>query len=314
MVVERARILSILVFLFVLGVVLEIVSPRFFESGNLQNILVNISYLAIASLGMMLVLLTGEIDISVGAILGVTSTLAALSSKAGLPIPLVFLVSLVSGSLLGLINGLLVTQLKIHSIIVTLGTMYAFRGALLYYTKGAWIYNMPKSFSQVGLGHFLGVPNPIWAMILTLVLGAWVLSQTPWGRSLYAVGSNREAARLSGISTSRVVLSAFIANGALVGLAAMFFATRFAAIQSSTGEGFEFLVITAVVVGGIDIFGGSGHVLGAALGALLIGVADTAFVFLRISAYWEQAFQGLVILLAVALDNLRFRRRLGGGP
>ncbi len=187
--------------------------------------------------------------------------------------------------------------------------MYAFHGALLYVTHGAWIYNLPQSFNNVGLGAFLGIPHPIWAMLIMLLVGAWVLSQTSWGRALYAVGSNPEAARLSGIRVKQILLGAFIVNGALVGLATMFFATRFSSIQSSTGIGFEFQVITVVLIGGVNIFGGSGRVLGVALGALLIGLADNAFVFLRISAYWVEAFQGIIILLAVSLDNLRLRRR-----
>ena len=306
---SNARELSLLVFLLVLAGILAVFAPRFFASKNLVDILVNMSYLAIAALGMLFVILTGQIDISVGAILGVCSTLAAVSAKAGIPILVVFLISIAAGALLGGLNGLISTQFRIHSIIVTLGTLYAYRGALILVTQGAWIYNLPASFNQVGLGHILGIPNPIWAMALVLVVGTVVLRYTTWGRSLYAIGSNTEAARLAGIPVRWVLLGAFAANGALVGLATMFFATRFSAIQSTTGSGFEFVVITAVLVGGANIFGGTGRLLGVAMGALLLGLADSAFVFLKISSYWVQAFQGFVILLAVSLDNLKLRRR-----
>ncbi|PZA05746.1 MULTISPECIES: ABC transporter permease [unclassified Meiothermus] len=309
MYVDRGRQISIAVFLLALAGVLLAAAPSFFSLGNFKDILVNISYVAIAALGMMMVILTGQIDISVGAILSICSTLAATASKAGLPLGAVFLISIGAGAALGLVNGLLVTRFKIHSIIVTLGTLSVFRGALIYFTKGAWIYQLPEDFRRVGLGTFLGIPYPIWALALVLLLGAWVLSSTPWGRALYAVGSNPEAARLSGIRVPFVQASAFVACGALVGLATMFYATRFSTIQSNTGQGFEFLVITAVVVGGVNVFGGSGTVLGVALGALLVGVTGTALTFLRISAYWEQALQGLFILLAVAFDAVRAQRR-----
>lgn len=306
---RNSREVSLVVFLGGLAVVLLIFAPRFFSSTNLVDILVNMSYLAIAALGMLFIILTGQIDISVGAILGVCSTLAGVSAKAGLPIVLVFFVAILAGAILGAFNGLVSTQFRIHSIIVTLATLYAFRGALILVTQGAWIYNLPPSFNEVGLGHILGIPNPIWAMALVLAVGSLVLRYTTWGRSLYAIGSNVEAARLAGIPVRGVLLGAFVANGALVGLATMFFATRFSAIQSTTGSGFEFVVITAVLVGGANIFGGSGRLSGVALGALVLGLADSAFVFLKISSYWVQAFQGFVILLAVSLDNLQIQRR-----
>lgn len=316
MYVDRGRQISIAVFLLALAGVLLAASPSFFSLGNFKDILVNISYVAIAAVGMMMVILTGQIDISVGATLSICSTLAATASKSGLPLGVVFLISIGAGAALGLVNGLLVTRFKIHSIIVTLGTLSIFRGALIYFTKGAWIYQLPEDFRRVGLGTFLGIPYPIWAMAVVLLAGAWVLSATPWGRALYAVGSNPEAARLSGIRVPFVQASVFVVCGALVGLATMFYATRFSTIQSNTGQGFEFLVITAVVVGGTNIFGGAGTVLGVALGALLVGVTGTALTFLKISAYWEQALQGLFILLAVAFDAVRSRRhhtRTGGG-
>jgi ribose/xylose/arabinose/galactoside ABC-type transport system permease subunit len=309
MYVDRGRELSILAFLALILLVLAVAAPGFFSADNLLTALVNASYIAIAALGMTFVVLTGQPDISVGSILAICSTVAALASKADLPIPLVFALAMGVGAALGLVNGLLVNALKIHAIIVTLGTMGIFRGALIYVTQGAWIYDLPASFRNVSLGSFLGLPNPIWAMIITLLIGAWVLRQTAWGRALYAVGSNPEAARLSGIRVPWITLSAFALNGALVGLAAMFYASRFSTIQSNTGVGFEFLVITAVVVGGIHIFGGSGTVVGMALGALLVSITGTVLTFLHISAYWERTLHGLFILLAVGFGVLRERQR-----
>jgi rhamnose transport system permease protein len=309
MFVDREREISIAVFLLVLAAVLAFFAPNFFSTGNFRSILINTSYIAIAAFGGMLAILTGQPDISVGSILAVCSVVAGLLSKAGVPVPLVFLSSVAIGLLLGLVNGLLVTRLHVHSIIVTLGTLGIYRGALLYFTDGAWVYDLPRNFRLIGLGTLAGIPNPIWIAVLTLFLGSLVLRHTAWGRSLYAVGSNSEAARLAGIRTPFMIASALAANGAVVGVAAMVYSTRFSTIQSNVGSGFEFLVITAVVVGGAHIFGGSGTVLGVALGALLVGVTGTVLVFLDISAYWERTLHGLFILAAVSFGVVRARQR-----
>lgn len=310
MYVDRGRELSIVFFLGVLGIVLAVFAPGFYNPKNASDILVNISYITIAAIGMTAVILTAQIDISVGAILAACSTVAGLSAKADVPIPLVFLYAIATGAAIGLVNGLLVAYARIPSIIVTLGTLSVIRGVIILVTGGTWIYDLPANFRAVGTGTTLGLPNPVWLMLLTLLAGAFVFSHTRWGRSLYAVGSNPAAARLAGINVERTYISVFVLVGALVGLATMAFATRFTTVQSNTGQGFEFLVITAVVVGGTNIFGGSGTAFGSFLGALLVGVTGTALTFLHASAYWEQALQGLFILLAVALDAARRRGAL----
>lgn len=309
MYIDRSREVSIAVFLGVIALVLLVFAPNFFSVGNLEDILVNTSYVAIAALGGMLAILTGQPDISVGSILAICAITAGTLSKMGMPIALVFLIACGVGATLGLINGLLVTRLGIHSIIVTLGTLSIYRGVLLFVTGGAWVYDLPPDFRQVGLGSVLGIENPIWMAALTLLIGSFVLRNTAWGRSLYAVGSSEEAARLSGVKTANVITSAFTVNGALVGVAAMVFAPRFSTVQSNIGTGFEFLVITAVVVGGVHIFGGSGTVVGVALGSLLVGITGTVLVFLEISAFWEQTLHGLFILLAVGFGVFQAQRR-----
>lgn len=309
MYVDRARQLSILGFLLLLSLALSLYAPNFFQLQNLEDILVNTSYLSVAAIGMMLVILTGQIDLSVGSILAICSTVAALASKAGMPIWAVFALALGLGASLGLFNGLLVTGLRVHSLIVTLGTMSLYRGALIYFTQGDWIYDLPSDFRAVGLGRFLGVPIPIWIALLTAVLMSWLLTRIPWGRGLYAVGSNPMAARLTGLQPSRILLAAFTVNGLLVGLSSMLYATRFSAIQSNTGIGFELLVIAATVVGGANIFGGSGTVLGVMLGALLMSTIGTTLTFFRVSSFWEPTLRGFFILLAVAFDTLRGYRR-----
>ena len=309
MYVDRGREISIAVFLAVIGLVLLVFAPGFFEVGNFRTLLVSTSYIAIGAFGAMLAILTGQPDISVGSILAVCAFVSGSMAVAGVPIFLCVLASVGIGALLGLVNGLLVTGLNIHAIIVTLGTLTIYRGSLLYFTGGRWVYDLPPGYRAIGLGDVFGIPNPIWIATLTLLIGAWVLRNTAWGRGLYAVGSNAEAARLSGIGPRRMLITAFVANGALVGLATLVLATRFSTIQSNVGTGFEFLVITAVVVGGAHIFGGSGTVVGITLGALLVGITGTVLVFLEISAFWERTLHGLFILLAVGYGVLRERRR-----
>lgn len=313
MYVDRGRELSILVFLAAIAAVLAVLAPSFFNLGNVTNIFVYASYVAIGALGQMAVVLTGQPDISVGSILAVCAMSAGHLAKAGVPLPAVIVATLAIGAVLGLINGLLVTRLGIHSIIVTLGTLGIYRGAMLFFTGGSWVYDLPPEFRMIALGRVAGVPNPIWIAALTMLAFSVVLRHTAWGRSLYAVGSSGEAARLSGLNAPRILLSAFALNGALVGLASLVFATRFSTIQSNIGTGYEFLVITAVVVGGAHIFGGSGTVTGVALGSILVGITGTVLVFLEISAFWERSLHGLFILLAVSFDVVRSQwRRLRG--
>ena len=313
MYVDRGRELSIVVFLVAIGAVLLVLAPSFFDASNLNNVLVNASYVAIGALGQMAVVLTGQPDISVGSILAVCAMSAGAMAKTGMPLVAVILLTILIGTGLGLINGFLVTRLKIHSIIVTLGTLGIYRGALLFFTGGAWVYDLPADFRWIALGTVLGVDNPIWIAALVILAFAFVLTRTAWGRSLYAVGSNEEAARLSGLNVNRVLIGAFALNGALVAIAAMVYATRFATIQSNIGTGYEFLVITAVVVGGAHIFGGSGTVFGVTLGAVLVAITGTVLVFLEVSAFWERSLHGVFILLAVGFDVLRTRFRRGRG-
>jgi rhamnose transport system permease protein len=306
--VRASRELSVAAFLVFLGVILAVFAPGFYNTSNALNLLVNMSYLMIAAVGMTAVILTGQIDISVGAILAACATVAGYSAKAGVPIPAVFFLAVLTGAALGAINGSLVAYVRVHSIVVTLATLAVIRGAIILITGGSWIYDLPANFRAVGTGTFLGLPIPVWLMAGATLLGWYLLSHTRWGRSVYALGSSPEAARLAGIPVRWTQLSVFIFQGALVGVATMAFATRFTTIQSNTGSGFEFLVITAVVVGGTNIFGGSGTLLGTFLGALLVSVTGTTLTFLRISAFWEGALQGLFILVSVTLDAIRSRR------
>ena len=309
---DRTREVAILSFIAVLGLILAAFAPSFFSAKNGSDILINITVVTIAAIGMTAVVLTGQIDISIGAQLAAISTAVALLAKAGMPIGWAFLMGALIGVGFGLVNGLLVAYARIPSIVVTLATLTIIRAVMIVVTNGSWTV-LPPSFRELGGGSVLGIPNPILFMLALLFLGNAILSHTAWGRSLYAAGSNPAAARAAGINLERTLLSVFVFQGAMMGLATVAFTTRFTTIEPAAGQGFEFAVITAVVLGGTNVFGGSGTVIGSAFGALLVGVISTALAFLKISVYWVDAVQGAFILMAVGFDALRRRGVSLGG-
>lgn len=302
---NRAREISIAVFLVLLSLVVASLTHGFFEWQNLSDIVVKIAYVSIAAVGVMAVILTGQIDISIGSVFGACAIVGGMLAKQGWSLAEIAAVMMLLGACAGAVNGAFVAYLNVPSIIVTLATMALIRGVIIILTGGEWIYDVPASFQTLATGHSLGLPNPVWVMAAVLLGASALLRGSAWGRSLYAVGSNAAAARLSGIAVPRTVFSAFCVEGALVGLSALVFVSRFATIQPNVGDGFEFFVITAVVVGGVSIFGGSGSLAGVVMGCALLGFTSTALTFLRVSSYWEQALQGLFILLAVSLNLSR---------
>ena len=290
-----------------LALALFLIAPAFFSRGNLLDVfLANLPVLIVA-VGMTLIVLTGEIDISVGSVFALCGVTAGLLAKTGLPVPLVVLGSCAMGAGLGAINGGLVAWLRIPSIVATLATMVALRDALRWGTDGAWIQDLPSGFQWLGLGQG-GYPVAAGLIVLASYAAiAWGLARLPAGRSVYATGSNRDAARLAGISTPLVTFLVFTAGGALTGLAALLNAVRFNQIPSNAGLGLEMKVVAAVVVGGTAISGGRGTLTGTLLGVVLLGIVGPALTFLGVSAYWERAIQGAIILSAVAADAVRAR-------
>ena len=296
-------------FLLLLVIVLTALRPDFLSGQSVSSILMDSSHLIVAAVGMTLVIVAGGIDISVGSMLAMCAVIGGLLARGGVAPELAMLAMVLSGTLFGLINGSLVVWGGIPSIIVSLGMLSILRGAVVLLTGGSWIQNLPQDF-YIGQRSVLGLPVPILVAVVVLVAAALWMRYSPLGRQVYAVGANREAARLTGINVKRIQLLTFTVNGTLVGLAALIFATRFSAIQTNAGVGFELQVITAAVVGGVSIMGGAGTVLGAALGGLLLNVISKGMIFLRVSAYWFLAVQGALILLAVVVDIWR-KRRLG---
>jgi rhamnose transport system permease protein len=285
-------------------------APSFFGASNLRDLAVINAPVLIVALGMTLVILVGEIDISVGSQFAVCSVVAGLLSKAGVPIALVPLVVVAVGAAMGAVNGFLVGTLGLPSIIVTLAMLVAWRDALRWATEGAWVQDLPASFQWFGLAPAVAQTLIVGVAIGVLALAGWALRNLSAGRSLYAVGSDEEAARLAGIEPKRVVFGVFTATGALVGLAAVLNAVRFTAVPSNSGLGLELTAVAAVVVGGTAITGGRGTVLGTLVGVLLLGTIGTAMTYVGISPFWAKAIQGLIILAALVADAAlaRFER------
>jgi rhamnose transport system permease protein len=309
---DQQESVLVLAFLLVVGGV-TLSNRGFVDATNLVDILYNSSYIAVAAVGMTMIILCGHIDISIGAALGLCATVAGKLAVAGVPLGIVFAATILTGGVIGFLNGLLVAYCRIPAIVTTLGMASILKGGLILSTGGTWIYGLPPGFG-ISRQVIFGVPVPICALILFGVAFSIWLKYTPAGRQIYAVGGNAEAARLSGIPVRKVTLGVFVLNGLLVGISAILYATNFTAIQSNVAPGFELTVITSAVIGGVSILGGTGTVVGALLGAVLLQTIGTALVFLHIRAEWFQTVQGSLILLTILLDVFRRRRTSGASP
>ena len=301
------RELSVTAAIVGLALVLAVRSSGFFAPDNLVDLfLANLPVLIIA-LGMTLVILTGQIDISVGSMFAICGVAAGVLAKAGVPLPLVAAATCATGMALGSLNGALVAYARIPSIVATLATMVALRDGLRWITQGAWVQDLPDRFQWLGTSQSV---YPVLAGSIAVVLVglfSWSLRNLPVGRAIYATGSNADAARLAGLRTGFVTFATFALLGALTGLAALLNSVRFNQIPSNAGLGLELKVIAAVVVGGVAITGGRGNIAGTVLGVVLLGMIGPALTFLGVSAYWERAIQGGIILAAVAFEALRAR-------
>ena len=279
-----------------------IVAPAFFGAGNLSDLIINSAPALLIAIGMTLVILIGEIDISVGSQFAVASVAAGFLAKTGMPLPLLFLCVLLIGAAMGAVNGILVGWFRLPSIIVTLAMLVAWRDSLRWLTEGAWVQNLPANFQWFGLGQTSGQILIVAVPLIIFVCFAWILRNLNVGRAIYAVGSDAEAARLAGIKPPNVVFGVFVVMGALVGIAALLNAVRFNSIPSNAGVGYELKAVAAAVVGGTAITGGRGTLIGTLIGVALLGSIGTALTFLGINPFWEKAIQGLIILAALVSD------------
>jgi rhamnose transport system permease protein len=301
------RELSLALAIAIFAAVLAVVAPGFFGAENLRDLLMANMPVLIVATGMLLVILTAEIDISVGSQFAICGVLSGVAAKAGAPVLVAGFAACAAGAVLGALNGALIARIRIPSIVVTLATMVALRDGLRWATQGAWVQDLPPGFQWLGLGQTASQAVTIAVAVALAAFTWWGLRHLAAGRAVYAAGSNPEAARLAGIPPVRVVFAVFTLTGALTGCAAFFNAVRFNQIPSNAGNGLELQVIAAVIVGGASVNGGRGTVAGTLLGVVLLGMIGPALTFLGINAWWEHALQGAIILAAVAIDALRAR-------
>ena len=285
-----------------LMVVLMFSAPGYFSRENLIDLFLANAPVMIIALGMTLVILLGEIDISVGSVFAICGVVMGLAARWGCPVAISGMAACVARAVCGALNGALVAYLRVPSIVVTLATMVALRDGLRWQTQGAWIGNLPSGFQWMGTTQSHYTILTVGLVSLLIVLTALGLRYLRIGRAVFATGSNKAAARIVGIDTQWISFFVFTLAGLLTGLAAMLNSVRFHQIPSNLGLGLEMKVIAAVAVGGAAITGGSGTVLGTVLGVILLGAIGPALTFLGVSAYWEKAIQGGIILGAVAMN------------
>jgi rhamnose transport system permease protein len=301
---QLRRACPALIALGVLYIYLAFATPKFYAAENLRDLaLANVAVLLVAT-GMTLVIVLGEIDISVGSVFAVCSIICGTFAKAGVPAILWPLVAVAAGSVLGATNGTLVSFVKAPSIVVTLATMVAWREALRWITNGAWIEGLPDTFQWFGLGQRTGETVIVVSGLLLFGVLWWTSRNLAAVRAIYATGSDVEAARLAGLPTNQVVLWVFVVMGALTGIAALLNAVRFSDVPANSGINLELRAIAAVVVGGTPITGGRGDLVGTLIGVMLLGSIGPALIFLGVSPYWEKAIQGGIILAAVLVDAI----------
>jgi ribose transport system permease protein len=314
--VMQVRELTLVLMIAVVGIVLHLITGRFFTTPTLNAIALGISTSAIIVLGMTAALVSGGFDLSVGSVFAVGGVTTAVALRDGQPIPVAMLCGVGVGVLAGLINGLLITKVQINPFITTLGMLGIGRGMSLAITEGRPIPIRVDEFVVYGQGYLLGVPNLILIALLTILVGDFLMRRSALFRQIYYVGGNEEAARLSGINVDRVKLGVYTLSGLLAGLAGVLSVSRFTVADPSTGGGEELRVIAACIIGGCSLRGGKGTVIGGLLGLIFVGVINNGMIQLQVPVYWQQLTMGVVLLLAVGFDTLsqRWQGRSRGKP
>lgn len=296
-----------LIALLLLVIVVSFLNPNFFTVGNLFNILRQTSVNAIIAVGMTLVILTAGIDLSVGSVLALSGAFAATMIALEVPVMIAVPVALLAGALLGAVSGVIIAKGKVQAFIATLVTMTLLRGVTMVYTDGRPISvgftDTADAFAWFGTGYVLGIPVPVWLMVVVFA-GAWyLLTQTRFGRYVYALGGNESATRLSGINVDRVKIGVYAICGLLSALAGIIVTSRLSSAQPTAGMGYELDAIAAVVLGGTSLMGGKGKIMGTLIGALIIGFLNNALNLLDVSSYYQMIAKAIVILAAVLVDN-----------
>ncbi|UPQ89592.1 ribose ABC transporter permease [Vibrio sinaloensis] len=296
-----------LIALLLLIVVVSFLNPNFFTVDNILNILRQTSVNAIIAVGMTLVILTAGIDLSVGSVLALCGAFAASLIAMEVPVLIAVPTALFAGAALGAISGIIIAKGKVQAFIATLVTMTLLRGVTMVYTDGRPIStgftDTADAFAWFGTGYALGIPVPVWLMVIVFAAAWYLLNHTRFGRYVYALGGNESATRLSGINVDRVKIGVYAICGLLAALAGIIVTSRLSSAQPTAGMGYELDAIAAVVLGGTSLMGGKGRIMGTLIGALIIGFLNNALNLLDVSSYYQMIAKAVVILLAVLVDN-----------
>ena len=285
--------------------VVACVNPVFISPNNLFNVLKTMGYTLVTVVGMSLVLITGGLDLSVGSTLALGGIITGMACNAGVPLAPAILLGVLTGTLIGALNGFIIVKAKIPPLIVTLGMQYIVRGMVSVLTQGVPIYPLPKALTAIDPMKLLGIPTVVAVALLMALIGHIVLSHTPFGRSVYALGGNEEAARISGINCKRTKMLVYVITGSLAALAGVFMASRLGSAEAAVGTGYEMTTICGAIIGGVSTFGGIGTILGAMIGAFFMEVLTNSLTLMRVSVYWQNVVVGVVLIVAVLLDQYK---------
>jgi ribose/xylose/arabinose/galactoside ABC-type transport system permease subunit len=297
----------VLLAIALLFVIVGSYNQRFLSDTNMNSIFSGNAYIAVAAIGMSMVIISGHIDVSVGSMIGVIATIAGTLAVAGYPPWIAWGVPVLFSVAVNAAVGALVAYMRIPSIVVTLGMLSILKGGLISATSGAWISDLPPDF-MIAQWRLFGIGAPVYFMVILTILAALFMRNTAFGRSIYAVGGNGEAARAAGLNPELTVVKVFALHGLFAGLAGLLFATQLQVIQSTVPPNLELTIITASVIGGVSILGGMGTVVGSTFAAILFATIGSSLIFLNVSAYWLRSVLGLLILATVLADMMRRRR------
>ena len=309
---RRFSVSQVFVYLILLFVIIffSVLSDKFLKTKNILNICRQVSMIGICSVGMTMVLLTGGIDISIGSLIALAGVVGAkLMAEAGWPVYLAMLIGVIVSVVCGLVSGIMVAKFDVPALIATLAMQTIARGIAFILTAGIPVYGLPETVKALGQGYFLGIPIPVYIMVLVFFIGWWMLEQTTFGRHVYALGGNEEVARLSGINVFKRKVQIYALSGLFAGISGVIMLSRINSGQPNTSEGFEMDVITAAVLGGVSVAGGQGKIINVIAGVFIMGMLSNGMTLLNLDEYWQWVVKGLVLLFAVAFDNLQRKRQ-----
>jgi ribose/xylose/arabinose/galactoside ABC-type transport system permease subunit len=306
--IVHAQESGIFIALMILSLLIGFINPVFFKFANIMHILKTASYFFIPGIAITYVLIAAGLDLSIGSVLALGGVASGLALMAGVPIWLSIIIGIVVGMFAGFVNGIIITKFKIPPLITTLGMMYLARGCVEVLTKGTPVYPLPASFNMIGQGSIAEVPYVVIIAVILGILGHIVLTQTRFGRSVFAIGGNEETARLSGINIDRVKVIVYTLAGGASAISGIIISSRVAAAQANAGVGYELRIISACIIGGTSMFGGKGSVLGSFIGAVFMAVVANGMVLTKVSVFYQNIIFGLIIILAVGLDQWKRTR------